>query len=181
MPRSPEHRRPDSRDALRVTPATLRAWPLPPSGDDKKSRGTVLVVGGARQTPGAVILAAEAALRTGAGRLKMATALSLAPHVAVALPEAAVHGLPETTSGDIDPARAAEPILELAGGTAAVLLGPGLLDVTAASELLGAVVPGLDTSTVIDALALGYVTGNPHALQTPFGTRGPDAQPRRAR
>lgn len=77
----------------------------------------MLVVGGARQTPGAVLLAAEAALRSGAGKLQVATVASLVSHVAVALPEAAVYGLPETDSGDIDPA-GAEQVCELAAQAA---------------------------------------------------------------
>ena len=47
----------------------LRSWPLPiPSNDaDKEERGHVLILGGSREMPGAVILAAVAALRAGAG------------------------------------------------------------------------------------------------------------------
>ena len=39
-------------DAEVVTPALLRGWPLPPPGDDKGARGSVLVIGGAARTPG---------------------------------------------------------------------------------------------------------------------------------
>ncbi|HSO15806.1 MAG TPA: hypothetical protein VLS95_07615, partial [Arthrobacter sp.] len=39
-----------------VTPSLLRDWPLPAAGEDKYSRGSVLVVGGARATPGAALL-----------------------------------------------------------------------------------------------------------------------------
>lgn len=155
---------PTGREPVSVTPAVLRAWPLPPPGEDKESRGRVLVVGGGRQTPGAVLLAAESALRTGAGKLQVATVSSLAPHVAVALPEASVVGLPETADGDIAPS-AAPAILELAAGCAAVLLGPGMSDVGAAAKLLAAVAPDLDTTTVLDALALAYLTGRPEGVR----------------
>jgi ADP-dependent NAD(P)H-hydrate dehydratase len=50
----------------------------PDSGKGKRDRGTVLVIAGARQTPGAAILAATAALRAGAGTLQIATAASVA-------------------------------------------------------------------------------------------------------
>ena len=50
-----------------VTSGTLRDWPLPAPGSDKESRGRVLVLGGGRETPGAVLLAGEAALRAGGG------------------------------------------------------------------------------------------------------------------
>ena len=56
-----------------VTLATLRGWTLPAPGDGKESRGRVLVIGGSRSSPGAVRLAGEAALRAGAGKLRIAT------------------------------------------------------------------------------------------------------------
>src|SRR5947209_1702233 len=87
-----------------VTPAVLRQWPLPaPSeGDDKGQRGTVLIVGGSARTPGAVILAGIAALRVGAGEVRIATTASTAAAVGAAVPEALVAPLPETATGDID-------------------------------------------------------------------------------
>lgn len=145
------------RGVVNVTSAALRQWPLPKAGEDKESRGRVLVVGGNRQTPGAVLLAAEAALRSGAGKLQVATVESLAPHLAVALPEALVLGLPETPGGDISPA-AGDAILELAGGCAAILLGPGLMDPETSVELMGSIVPRLRTTLVVDALAMAYLT-----------------------
>ena len=66
-------------DAVTVTSAVLREWPLPAPGTGKESRGRTLVVGGSDRTPGAVLLAAEAALRCGAGKLQVATAASVAP------------------------------------------------------------------------------------------------------
>ena len=59
---------------------------MPEPEGSKYSRGQALVVGGARATPGGVLLAGRAALRTGAGRLSVAVAASVAHHVAVALP-----------------------------------------------------------------------------------------------
>ncbi|MBV9958804.1 MAG: NAD(P)H-hydrate dehydratase, partial [Acidobacteria bacterium] len=63
-----------------LTPALLRRMPLPqPSDDaDKDERGRVLVIGGAPEMPGALILAATAALRAGAGKLRIATCRSIA-------------------------------------------------------------------------------------------------------
>ena len=79
-----------------ITPRLLRQWPLPQPGDeaDKEERGRILVVGGAPEMPGAVILAATAALRAGAGKLRIATCRSVAPLVAAAVPEARVKALP---------------------------------------------------------------------------------------
>ena len=52
-----------------VTPSLLRDWPLPGGGLGKDDRGSVLVIGGARMTPGAALLAGVAALRAGGGQL----------------------------------------------------------------------------------------------------------------
>src|SRR3954467_6037314 len=117
-------RPPVQSDPVVVTYNVLRAWPLPPSGEDKEASGRTLIVGGSTETPGAVLLAAEAALRCGAGKLQVATVASLAPHLAVALPEALVLGLPETAGATID-SSALELVLPLAADASAVLLGPG--------------------------------------------------------
>ena len=147
---------PDTRP-VRLSAETLRQWPLPRLGGDKNARGTALIVGGGRQTPGAVLLAAEAALRLGAGKVQVATTGSTATQVAVALPEAYVEGLPESRSGELLPA-AAPRILELAAGADAVLVGPGLSDPLTSALLLAELVPHLDRTLVLDALATAYLT-----------------------
>lgn len=140
-----------------LTPTVLREWPLPSTAGSKDSRGRVLVVGGHARTPGAVLLAAEAAMRAGAGKLQVATVEEVALPMAMALPEAMVRGLPTDDAGDIA-ASAADDIVELAQGCAAVLLGPGIVSPDAASALLTEVVPRLDAAVVIDALGMAYLT-----------------------
>jgi ADP-dependent NAD(P)H-hydrate dehydratase len=151
-------------DPVVVTAATLRAWPLPAPGSDKEARGPLLVVGGSRSTPGAVRLAGEAALRAGAGKLKLATVAGTATALAVAVPESSVHGLPETATGDIDRS-AADVVVELADGCDAVLLGPGFVDVDGSVRLLSEVLPRLRGVVVLDALASAYVTEDPERLR----------------
>jgi ADP-dependent NAD(P)H-hydrate dehydratase len=151
-------------DPVVVTAATLRAWPLPAHGEDKEARGPLLVVGGSRSTPGAVRLAGEAALRAGAGKLKLATVAGTATALAVAVPESSVHGLPETATGDIDRS-AADVVVELADGCDAVLLGPGFVDVDGSVRLLSEVLPRLRGVVVLDALASAYVTEDPERLR----------------
>ena len=91
-----------------VTAAALRDWPLPSPGGGKESRGRTLVVGGTSRTPGSVLLAAEALLRSGAGKLQIATAQSVAAALSVAVPEAMVCPLPETAAGEIAPSAAGD-------------------------------------------------------------------------
>jgi ADP-dependent NAD(P)H-hydrate dehydratase len=156
-------------DPVVVTTATLRGWPLPAPGQDKEARGPLLVVGGSRSTPGAVRLAGEAALRSGAGKLMLATVGATATALAVAVPESAVHGLPETTAGDIDQS-AADVVVELADGCDAVLFGPGLVDVDGSVRLLAEVLPRIRCRVVLDALASAYVTEGPERLHDLAGS-----------
>ncbi|UZX05573.1 NAD(P)H-hydrate dehydratase [Arthrobacter sp. CDRTa11] len=120
-----------------MTPSLLRDWPLPSAGEDKYSRGAVLVIGGARSTPGAALLAGRAALRAGAGKLTLAVAESVAVQLAVALPEAGVTGLPETAEGSMR-ASGLERIAPALESADVLLIGPGLDDVDLAVELLRA-------------------------------------------
>ena len=84
-----------------ITPESLQIWPLPAGGESKRDRGSILIVGGSPKSPGAVLLAGRAALRSGGGRLTLALAESRAPSASVALPEAGVVGLPESSSGQV--------------------------------------------------------------------------------
>ena len=151
-------------DTVEVTEGTLRGWPLPEPGSDKDARGEVLVVGGGARTPGGVLLAAEASLRAGGGKLRTATAGTVAPTLAVAVPEAYVAPLPEEPGGSLGTA-AAGRVRELADGADVVLLGPGLSDVEASVGLVEQVVPALDTKVVVDALASAFVTKHPDGLR----------------
>jgi hydroxyethylthiazole kinase-like uncharacterized protein yjeF len=154
-----------------IDAAALRGWPLPmPSSDgDKEARGHVLVLGGSRDMPGAVILAAGAALRAGAGKLTIATGASVAQLVALAIPEARVMGLAETPEGGFTMAAAAA-LAPLAGKIGALLVGPGMQDEAATAALVRTLLPLLpDCALVLDANAMGIVR-NPDLAdaQAPF-------------
>lgn len=155
--------RPSAADAVTVTPALLRDWPLPEAGGGKEQRGRTLIVGGTAETPGGALLAAEAALRSGAGKLQVATARSVAPALAIALPEAMVRGLPETSTRALS-AAGVEQVRDLADSADCVLIGPGFGDPGASAALVHQLVAGLDTSLVLDALALAAVTEDPDCL-----------------
>lgn len=167
MSQSPRSNSPKTRKSpTLITPALLRRNPLPrpDGGGDKNVRGSVLIVGGAPTLPGAVILAATAALRAGAGRLRIMTCQSIAQAVGVAVPESMSVGLPETDSGAIDPS-SADAIIEQAKGADAVLLGPGMEDPDAVAALLARVAPGLEGVTVVlDAAALAFVSHHADGL-----------------
>ncbi len=133
-----------------ITPQVLRDWPLPDPQGGKEARGTVLVVGGSRSTPGAVLLAGVAALRAGAGRLQLAVEPSTVSALSIAVPEAKVVGLGENQ----------DELEQLAANADVVAVGPGLDDIDLTSRLLHAVLDavGKDTAMVLDAYALGALS-----------------------
>ena len=151
-----------------ITPEVLRARALPRhrEGGDKEARGRVLVVGGGRETPGAVILAGVAALRAGAGKLQIATWGPSTPLVAAAIPEARVFALPETKAGRL--AKSAVGALEEHAGEAqAVCIGPGMIEDAA---VLGFVKETLrlcrEVPVVMDAGAAACLSGGAELLHT---------------
>ena len=106
--------------------AALDGNPLPRVVDGgKESKGRILIIAGSREVPGAALLAARAAMRAGAGQLRIATVESIAPLVAVAMPEAMVVGLPEHRGGGFA-GSAVGRIEELAEQADAIVAGPGM-------------------------------------------------------
>jgi hydroxyethylthiazole kinase-like uncharacterized protein yjeF len=150
-------------DPTIVTPEVLRAWQLPEPAGDKNTRGSILVIGGSSETLGAVLLAAEAAMRAGAGKLQVATVASVAPFAAAALPEALVRALPETDGGAIS-ADAADAVRDLAEAADAVLIGPGMADKEATQEFGARLLPHLTGPLALDALGLACVTADDTCL-----------------
>lgn len=132
---------------IRLDRALLGGWPMAANErGDKHERGTVVVVGGSRGTPGAMLLAGAAALRMGAGRLQIATAPEVATSIAVAMPEALVIGL--------DPNDRAS-LVALVAAADAVVVGPGLADLDEAAELVALTLDQASPDAVIVFDALG--------------------------
>jgi ADP-dependent NAD(P)H-hydrate dehydratase len=117
----------------------------------------VLVVGGCAQTPGAVILAGLAALRVGAGVLQIASSESVAPGIALAVPEARVVSVPTGASGRWS-VRGGGKRRADAAACDALLIGPGMPRGSGAAVrawVTDSLAPGADTRAIIvDAGAL---------------------------
>lgn len=136
--------------------SALREWPLPRLGHgaDKEERGSVLVVAGSREIPGAALLAGAAAARAGAGKLLLAAPASVAPGIALALPEARVIGLRETADGQLA-ASAAAQLAGRRGAVDALLVGPGLVEGAATTRFVFRLLAIFDAIPVIlDAAAM---------------------------
>lgn len=110
--------------------------------------GHVLVIGGDHGMTGAARLAAEAALRSGAGRVSVATRPEHAALIAAACPELMCHGV-----------ASAQQLRPLIRSASVLVIGPGLGRSAWARALLSTV---LETSRprVIDADALNLLAGD---------------------
>lgn len=112
--------------AVPLDRAALDAHPLPPIIDgDKETKGRVLIVAGSRQVPGAALLSSLCAMRAGAGKLRIATAESVAPQLAMAMPEAYVVSLAEHRDGGLARSSVKELARQAAQATA-IVAGPGM-------------------------------------------------------
>ncbi len=128
----------------------LKAFPLPPiEVGDKHSHGRLLIVAGSQTLAGAALLCAKAAIRSGAGKLKIATVESVAVQVAVAMPESRTVGLAEDEEGGFDHAAVGQ-VAELAKDIDAIVAGPGMFESSACEALARALLQS-GASLVLDA------------------------------
>ncbi|WP_454280377.1 NAD(P)H-hydrate dehydratase [Sphingomonas sp. Marseille-Q8236] len=135
--------------------------PLPEGEVDKKSRGRVLVIGGSARAPGVVRLTAEAAMRAGAGRVRVATRARAAMQVAMLMPELGVVEMPEA-DGEIAVTDQAA-LAEQAAMHEAVVIGPGMAAEQPAAKVVAALDPSgsPETALVLDAAAVTCLRHDP--------------------
>jgi ADP-dependent NAD(P)H-hydrate dehydratase / NAD(P)H-hydrate epimerase len=119
------------------------------SRSTKFSSGQVLVVGGSRGLTGAVCMAAESAIRAGAGYATVAVPADLEPILEAKLTEVMSIGC-EGPAGRLGPA-AVERIEAAAERAGAVVLGPGLGRESDSFELARALVARIKAPLVVDA------------------------------
>ena len=127
-----------------VLTQSLVNWLMTPRDKDahKGLYGHVLIVGGGQGMPGAVYLAANAALRVGAGRESIATCPEYAKQSLPGLPEVMVHGVASK-----------QCLLPLLATATVCVLGPGLGVDEWAKQLFSEVITVAEP-LVIDASAL---------------------------
>lgn len=138
-----------------LTAESLAEHPLPrpPEDGDKHDRGTVLVAAGGGPVPGAPILTGRAALRVGAGRIRLAVGRVGAVALGLAVPEARIIRVAATRDGDFL-GSAARALARAAADCDALVIGPGLTDARVAGTLARAVLDANAAGAVIDAAAL---------------------------
>jgi NAD(P)H-hydrate epimerase len=125
--------------------------PLPPDAG-KEARGRVLIIGGSHRYPGAVLLAARAAGRCGAGVVTVATARSVVEMVAGQDPNVTFFPLAEAQPGVVATGAAAQVTSLFSEKIRALLIGPGLAHAGGTDEFVAALLRNAKgMTTVIDA------------------------------
>ncbi|TYT25164.1 NAD(P)H-hydrate dehydratase [Luteimonas viscosa] len=143
--------------AYRLDPDDLRGWIAPRVRDAHKGdSGHVLCIGGDTGKGGAAILAAEAALRCGAGLVSVATRPVHVPALLARRPEAMAHGV--DAGGSLEPLLAQADVIALGPG-----LGQGEWGAALYEQALAA-----STPLVLDADALNLLAQRTRVL--PAGT-----------
>ncbi|MDR3566047.1 MAG: NAD(P)H-hydrate dehydratase [Negativicutes bacterium] len=129
----------------------------------KGSCGRVLVVAGSQGFTGAAALAANAAVRAGAGLVTLGVAASLQPIMAGKLTEVMTRPLPETAWGALG-LDAAPYIQKLVETCDVLAMGPGLGRDEEAAEVVRETVRSACCPLVLDADALNALVGNTEIL-----------------
>lgn len=133
----------------------LRENPLPPPDPhaDKNARGRVLAVGGCTGVPGGLLLTAEAALRTGAGKVQIATVASSTLALGIAMPEIAVIPLDEDAGGEISGDLA--PVEAAFSRCDAAIIGPAMYSGAIAGRIVDRLLAAeSDAALILDCAAL---------------------------
>ncbi len=144
--------------------------PKRPADAHKGTFGLALIVGGSRGMSGAVALAGMAALRSGAGLVRLAVTESVLDVVAAIEPSYMTVPLPADLQGRLA-VEATEQLFELAETATAVAIGPGLGRSAGLDKLVGRLYRRLDKPLVVDADALNALAIQPKSLRRPAGPR----------
>jgi NAD(P)H-hydrate epimerase len=136
-----------------LTREALSYWLLPRRRNTHKGEsGRALCIGGDYGHGGAILMCAEAAMRSGAGLLSVATRETHVPAILARRPEAMTHAV-----------ESGEELTPLFSGTDAVAIGPGLGRGDWGRAMLKLAL-ATGKPLVLDADALNLIAGEDHAL-----------------
>lgn len=135
---------------------------------DKRVQGSPLIIAGSKDMPGAAALCTEAALRSGAGLVTLATTEAITPIIQAKLSEPVFCSLEDKAGENCrDDARSENrgvlqpqhilTLLKRAKHASAIAIGPGLSTNTGTIQTVLDLLPQLNVPTVIDADALNAI------------------------
>ena len=149
----------------RISANTVKTLlPPRPENSHKGMFGRLLIVAGSQNMPGAAMLAAQAAMRSGVGLCCVASEESVCRMVVAHTPECIIQPVPADAKG-IMCIQSVKPILEAAKGCSAALIGPGLGLTAESKQLVGGLIRALNCPIVLDADALNAIADSTDILQ----------------
>ncbi len=146
------------KEYARVQPADV-VLPARARNIHKYDAGKVLVIAGSRAYTGAPVLAALAAMRTGAGMVTLIIPKSIHGILARKLTEVILVPVAETAGGSIAKSAIAE-ILKRSDSADAVVIGPGLSLEVETQQVVRSVVAKIKRPLIVDADALSAFSGH---------------------
>ena len=141
----------------RISANTVKSL-LPPRPENahKGMFGKLLIVAGSHNMPGAAVLAAQAALRSGVGLCCIASEESVCRMVLSSSPECIMQPVPADAKGMLC-IQSVKPILEAAKGCTAVMIGPGLGLSGETKQLVAGLIRSLNCPVILDADGLNAI------------------------
>lgn len=129
----------------------------------KGSFGHLLIIAGSTGKSGAAAMAANSAVRAGAGLVTLAAPATLNPILEIKTTEAMTLPLPDGGEGYLGPI-ALDAALAAVRGKDAVAMGPGLSWKLVTVDLVRSLLAALEPPLVIDADALNIISDDPDIL-----------------
>jgi NAD(P)H-hydrate epimerase len=128
---------------------------------DKRHQGTAFIIAGSKDMPGAAALCTEAALRSGAGLVTLATTEAIAPIIQAKLSEPVFCSLDDFGKDTVHRGTLRHEnittLLDRAKHASAIAIGPGLSTNFGTVEAVLALLPQFKVPTIIDADALNAI------------------------
>jgi NAD(P)H-hydrate epimerase len=141
-----------------------RLLPLRPPDGNKGTFGQILIIAGARGYSGAAAMAARAALKTGAGLVRLAAPQCVIQAVEGNTMETVKIPLKETAAGTISAAAQAQLKTALSKSDV-VVIGPGLTTDPETARFVKNILPKINVPLIVDADALNIIAGDIRLLK----------------
>ena len=156
---------PRARQVYRVLPEDVSALlPRRPLTAHKHSVGKIFVLAGSKNLTGAPTMAAQAAMRTGAGAVILGTPASIHKALVRKVTEVMVSALPETPAGSLS-LQGLEQIEQRADWADVVVIGPGLSADPETRQLVLTLLRRIPRPIVLDADGLTAVISDHSVLR----------------
>ena len=138
--------------------------PFRPSVSNKGTFGNAMCICGSRNMPGAAKIAAQGAMKSGAGLVTLAFPDAAYNAIAPSITEQVMIPCKSDSSGTFS-AKAVNPLLEKAKTCSSALIGCGIGVNDDTAELVSKIIENIEIPLIIDADALNCISSDPSILK----------------